>query len=74
MQLHTKDLEAALLKLPVEERLRLLDLLLVSLEPESAVQNGWLELAHKRRDAVRAGEVLMVPGDDALTRVRRRLT
>jgi hypothetical protein len=74
MQFHTKDLEAALLKLPVEERVRLLELLLESLEPEPSIEAAWLEVARKRRDEVRAGKVAMVPGDEALTRIRQRLT
>jgi hypothetical protein len=68
-----KELEAAMLKLPVEERMRLLDALLSSLEPDPAIQQAWLELARQRRDEVRAGTVTMVPGDAALARVRQRL-
>ncbi len=74
MQITTKELEAALLKLPVEDRIRLLDKLLASLEPESAVQETWLQLARQRREDVRAGKVAMVPGETALARVRTRIT
>ena len=74
MQITTKELEAALLKLPVEDRIRLLDKLLASLEPESAVQETWLQLARQRREDVRAGKVAMVPSETALARVRTRIT
>ena len=74
MQITTKELEAALLKLSVEDRIRLLDTLLASLEPESAVQETWLQLARQRREDVRAGKVAMVPGETALARVRTRIT
>ena len=74
MQITTKELEAALLKLPVEDRIRLLDKLLASLEPESAVQETWLQLARQRREDVRAGKVAMDPGETALARVRTRIT
>lgn len=74
MQTTTNDLEAAMLKLPVEERLRLLDVLLASLEPDAGVQETWLKLARQRRDDVRAGKITMVQGDEALARIRERMT
>lgn len=74
MHTTTNDLETAMLKLPVEERLRLLDVLLASLEPEAHVQEVWLKLARQRRDDVRAGKVSMVQGDEALARIRERMT
>lgn len=74
MQITMKNLEEAMLTLSVEERVHLLDLLLASLETESGVQEAWLRLAEQRRDAVLTGKVAMVPGDDALARVRKRLT
>lgn len=74
MQTTTNDLEAAMLKLPVEERLRLLDALLASLEPEARVPEAWLNLARQRRDDVRAGKVAMVQGDEALARICERMT
>ena len=58
----------------LKERVRILELLLVSLEPEHVVQESWLKLAEQRRDEVRTGKVTMVPGDEALSRVRKRLT
>lgn len=73
MQPTIKELEAAMLKLPVEERVRLLESLLASLEPDPAIQEAWLELARQRRDDVRSGNVTMIQGDEALARVRQRL-
>lgn len=73
MQLTAKELEAALLKLPVDERVRLLEALLASLEPDHSVQQAWLDLARNRRNEVRVGKVSMIPGDEALARVRLRL-
>lgn len=74
MQTLTKELQEAVLNLPVEERVRILELLLVSLEPEHVVQESWLKLAEQRREEVRAGKVTMVPGDEAISRIRKRLT
>lgn len=73
MQSTTKELEAAILQLPVEDRMRLLESLLLSLEPDPAVQEAWLDVARARREGVRSGQVAMVPGAEALTRVRQRL-
>ena len=67
------DLEAEVLNLPPEDRARLLERLIASFEPKSSAQKNWMELALRRQDDVRAGRVAMVPGDDALKRVRARL-
>ncbi len=67
------ELQAQVLDLPAEDRARLLELLLASFEPESKAQDAWIELANARREDVRTGRVAMVPGDEALARVRARL-
>ena len=68
------DLEAEVLSLPPEERARLLERLIASFEPKSTAQRAWLELAIKRRAEVKSGKVSMLPGNEALARVRARLT
>lgn len=67
------DLEAEVLSLPLEDRARLLERLIASFEPQSRAQRAWLELAQRRQAEVRSGKVAIVPGDDALARVRSRL-
>jgi putative addiction module component (TIGR02574 family) len=67
------DLEAEVLSLPPENRARLLELLIESFEPRSKAQTAWLELANRRREDVRSGKVQIMPGDEALARVRARL-
>jgi len=67
------DLEAEILDLPPEDRARLLERLIASFEPKSGAQKAWLELALRRQEEVRAGKVSMVPGDEALARVRARI-
>ena len=67
------DLEAEVLSLPPEDRARLLERLIASFEPKSTAQRAWLELARRRQADVRAGKVSLVPGDEALARVRARL-
>jgi putative addiction module component (TIGR02574 family) len=67
------DLEAEVLSLPPEDRARLLERLIASFEPQSRSQRAWLELARRRQADVKSGAAHMVPGDEALARVRARL-
>jgi hypothetical protein len=67
------DLEAEVLSLPPEDRARLLERLIASFEQQSGAQRAWLELAKQRQAEARSGAVAMVPGDQALARVRARL-
>ena len=68
------DLAAEVLDLPAEDRARMLELLIASFEPKSAAQKAWMNLALRRREEIRSGKVAMVPGDEALARVRARIT
>jgi putative addiction module component (TIGR02574 family) len=68
-----EDLAAQALSLPPEDRAKLVERLLASFEPNSPAQAAWLQLAASRCDEVRAGKVTMVPGEEALARVRARL-
>jgi putative addiction module component (TIGR02574 family) len=67
------DLEAEVLGLPPEDRARLLERLIASFEPKSSAQRAWLDLARRRQSDVNAGKVAMVPGNEALARVRARI-
>ena len=67
------DLAAEVLDLPSEDRARILELLIASFEPKSDAQKAWMALAVSRRQDVRDGKVAMVPGDEALARVRARI-
>lgn len=67
------DLAAELLDLPAEERARILELLIASFEPKSNAQKAWMNLALRRREEVRSGNVAMIPGDEALARARARI-
>ena len=68
------DLEVEVLSLPPEDRARLLERLIASFEPRSSAQRAWLELARKRQADVKAGKVAMTPGNEALERVRARIS
>ena len=69
-----EDIAAQALDLPPEDRAKLIERLIASFEPKSPAQAAWLKLASSRRDGVRAGAKSMVPGDEALARVRARLS
>jgi len=73
MTARVHDLEMEVLSLPAEDRARLLERLIASFEPQSPGQRAWLELAQRRLAEAMAGKVTMVPGDEALARVRARL-
>ena len=73
MSTRVEDLAAQALQLPVEDRAELVERLMASFEPGLVDQAAWLRLARRRRDEVSSGKVAMVPGDEALARVRARL-
>ncbi len=73
MSLPVEDLAAQALSLPPEDRAKLVERLIASFEPRSPAQTAWLTLARGRRDEVRSGKVDMIPGEEALARVRARL-
>ncbi len=61
------------LGLPSEARALLADRLVESLDPadDGYVRQVWAGEAMRRRDEVRAGRVLAVPGEEGLAQVRR---
>ena len=73
MSTPVNDLAAEVLSLPPEDRARMLEMLLASFEPKSKAQKAWMDLALRRRKEVGSGKVAMVPGDEALARVRARI-
>jgi putative addiction module component (TIGR02574 family) len=67
-----RELQERVLNLPTDERAALAELLLASLEPTSSAQRAWAQLASRRREDVRAGQVSMVPGEQAVARIRAK--
>lgn len=71
----TVDLIDEVASLPIEERARVVDSLLRSLNtPESAVDSAWMEVAQRRLDELRAGRVEAIPGEAVFERIRQRYT
>jgi hypothetical protein len=73
MSIPVYELEAEILGLPREERARLLERLIASFEPDAKLQDAWVALALQREAEVDSGAVALVPGSDALARVRARI-
>ncbi len=73
MSTPVQDLEMQVLDLPPDDRAHLLEKLIASFEPKSKAQEAWLQLALSRQADVHSGKVKMVPGDQALERVRARI-
>lgn len=74
MTLPIEELEQQALSLPADERAHLLERLLKSFEPESDIQSAWMHIAQQRRDEVTSGKVKLIPGVEAIARIRARLS
>lgn len=68
------ELEAEVLNLSATDRARLLERLIESFEPESMVQDAWVAEAIRREAEVLSGKVALVPGGEAIARVRARIS
>jgi putative addiction module component (TIGR02574 family) len=69
----TAELIDEVASLPVEERARVVDTLLRSLNsPESQIDAAWLEVAQHRLDELRAGRVETIPGEAVFERIHQR--
>ena len=73
MNIPLHELEAHVLNLGAAERARLLERLIESFEPDTKVEQAWIKEALRREADVKAGRSMMVPGSEALERVRARL-
>ena len=69
----TGELIDEVASLPVEERARVVDALLRSLNaPESAIDAVWLEVAQRRLAELRQGHAKAVPGEAVFERIRQQ--
>ena len=72
--MNTTDLIAEASSLPLEERARLVDSLLQTLNPvDASTTAAWLVVARRRLDEMRSGRVEPIPGDVVFEKARRRL-
>lgn len=73
MPMPIHELEAEVLALAAEDRARILEGLIKSFEPDSTTRKAWVAEALRREADVRAGRVALVPGNEAMARVRARI-
>jgi len=71
--MNTIKLIAEAVALPVEERARVVENLLSSLNPpDQAVDAAWASVARRRLDDLRSGRVEAIPGEVVFERIRQR--
>ncbi len=69
----TKEIIEEAESLPVEERVRVVDSLLRSLNPPSSEsEREWAKVAKRRLNELRSGGVKPVPGDEVFAKIRGR--
>jgi len=72
--MNTKELLDEVISLPVEERARLADSILRTLNaPEPEIEHQWVAVAQRRLQELRSGMVHPIAGDDVFTRVWKQL-
>lgn len=65
-----EDLEEEALQLTAAERAHLVERLIASLDLDPAVEDAWAAEVERRHAAVERGEVAMLPGPEALARLK----
>lgn len=73
MTMPAHELEAEVLQLDAADRARILERLIESFDGPPQVQDAWLDEALRREAEVTAGTAVMVPGEQALARIRAQL-
>jgi putative addiction module component (TIGR02574 family) len=74
MPIHKKLIEEVL-SLPVDERARIANTLLESLNvPNPAIDKKWAEVAKRRLEELRSGKVKPIPGEEVFERVQKRFS
>lgn len=69
----SEAIESAALLLPAEDRARLAERLIASLEPDQEVEAAWAAEVRHRMDAWEAGRVAEIPWDEARRQIEERL-
>ena len=74
MSTNLEVLEAEVLQLPPGERSHLLERLIASLDSDPEVEEAWEREADRREAELESGSISAVSGQDAIARLRARLT
>lgn len=70
MSTTVEELEAEALSLPTAQRARLVEKLISSLDSEPDIENAWAEEVERRHAEIESGAVSLLPGAEALARLR----
>ncbi|MFZ2209065.1 MAG: addiction module protein [Porticoccaceae bacterium] len=73
MSLKLEALEAEVLRLSPSDRTHLLERIIVSLDTDAEVEDAWLREAAHRQAEIESGAVALIPGEEAMNRLRTRL-
>lgn len=65
-----EELEAEALSLPSAQRARLVEKLIASLDSEPDIENAWATEVERRHVEMESGAVSLLPGPEALARLR----
>ncbi|MDO9054134.1 MAG: addiction module protein [Gallionella sp.] len=74
MSTNLEALEAEVLQLPPVERSHLLERLIASLDSDPEVEEAWEREADRREAELESGSILEISGQEAVARLRARLT
>jgi putative addiction module component (TIGR02574 family) len=75
MSMTLTQIEAEVFKLPARERIILAqELFSDSLTKETHIEKSWYDEAEKRLAAFESGKIGSVSGDEAIKRIKKRLT
>lgn len=70
MSASLEALEAAALRLSAPDRARLVERLITSLDTDPAIEEAWAEEVERRNAEIESGAVRLVPGPEALARLK----
>jgi putative addiction module component (TIGR02574 family) len=68
----TEQIERELMKLPLEERARLAERLVASLDEDAELETAWIAEVRRRDEELVSGAAEAIPLEDALTSIRAR--
>ncbi len=72
MTVHVETMEAEALQLPAAERALLVQALIASLDAEAGVEEAWAEEVERRHAQIESDEVQLIPGHEALAKIRAK--
>ena len=73
MSIPVEVLEVEVLNLSPAERSRLLDRLLLSLDPDPEWEEAWAQEADRREAEITAGRAAWLPGEEVVARLQTKL-